>query len=176
MRIRGVCNKKKKADCEILISKVNQDGKKISGAVFEIYKIDGDTEEQLTQDDYSWLDEDDQFVVGKSAFRIKGLEDGRYQIREVLPPEDYEIYNKKPIAFSIIEGQLDPDLNVITSNVEYKKLSDKKHQFTVTNNLASVKKKVKTGDDSGIMLYITVLLLGGLALASLVYRRRRKGE
>ena len=65
---------------------------------------------------------------------------------------------------------------MITSNVEYKKLSDKSHQFTVTNNLASVKKKVKTGDDNNIGLFIAVLVLAGIALAGLVYRRRRKGE
>ena len=168
----------KKADCKILIKKVNTEGKAISGAIFEIWKIGGGSEEQLTADECDWLDEDDQFEVGTSPFEITGLEDGRYQIREVEAPEGYKIYNKKPIAFTITDGVLDPDKNVITSNVKYSKTAGKNtHTFTVTNEGSGKvpPAKVKTGDDSNAGLYLGLMLLCSAMLAGIaVYRKRRE--
>ena len=168
----------KPADTEILISKVDEDGEEISGAVFEAYKVENSAEKKLTGSDYKWLNSKGQFTVGSEPFRITGLKDGTYVIKEVKAPKGYTIGSKKPVTFTVKDGVLDASLNSIAYNVEYKKLSDKSHLFTITNESEDEPEKdVKTGDDSNLMGWITLLLLATAGIGgTAVYRRKRRED
>ena len=86
-------------------------------------------------------------------------------------PEGYRIDKKYPVIFTIRDGVLRPELNVITDNVEYEMLDDGKYQFTITNSDIS---GVKTGDNSNLMLYLIITVIGAAILAgTMVYRRRK---
>ena len=159
--------------CEVRISKVNEKGKAISGAVFEVYRFEGSKEVKLTQSDYGWLDANGQFTVGKQAYLLSDLEDGRYEIKEDKAPEGYRIKDKWPVTFTVRDGQVDGSLNTLTSGVKYEKTGDGSYLYTITNT-SIPGKGVKTGDYTHIALWLTLMILTAGCLAGmLVYRRRR---
>lgn len=168
-------------ECEILISKVDDEGASIAGAVFEIFMVEDGDEEQLTHDDYDWLDSNDQFTVGKEPFSITDLGDGTYVIKEVKAPSGYVIDSKEPVEFTISDGELDASENSIASNVEYEELDDESHLFTITNEKeeggGGHKKGVDTGDHTNIALYAGIFAAAAaLLIAALIIRRRRNEQ
>ena len=161
------------ASCEVRISKVSEKGKAISGAVFEVYRFEDGKEVKLTQSDYGWLDANGQFTVGKQPYLLSDLEDGRYEIKEVKAPEGYKIKDKWPVTFTVRDGQVDGSLNTLTSGVKYEKTGDGSALYTITNT-SIPGKGVKTGDDTNIGLWLTLLLLTAGCLAGMLVYRRRK--
>ena len=159
-----------KGKSEILISKVNEDGDEISGAVFEVYRLDGDSRIKLSHKNYTWLNSKDQFTVGKKPFSITDLKDGTYEIYEVKAPEGYRIDKKYPVIFTIKDGVLQPELSVLADNAEYELTEDGKYLFTITNSETS---GVKTGDNNGLAGYI-MLMLGAMFLMYITFRVYRR--
>ena len=147
----------------------NDNKKAISGAVFEVYRIGKDSKTRLSHNDYSWLDSNDRFTVGKEAFSLTDLEDGTYEIREVKAPAGYKIRSEFPIGFTIQDGKLRGDTIVMSYNVGYEMVSDDAHKFTVVND----KTGVKTGDHNNILIPLTVMLSAMLALLIVAAKRRK---
>ena len=165
------------SNCKILISKVDEDGEEIAGAVFEVYKTDGGTAKKLTASDYKWLSSNNRFTVGSEPYTLSGLADGTYEIREVKAPSGYKIGSKKPVTFTITGGVLDPAKNKIAANVEYEMTgNDGTYMFTITNNSDEETDEVKTGDTSHFTLYLGILAAAAFLLIAAVIRRRRREE
>lgn len=170
------------AECKIRISKVDDEGAAIAGAVFEIYKVEDGVEEQLTHSDYKWLDSNDQFTVGKTAFSITDLKDGTYVIKEVKAPNGYVIGSENPVEFTITDGELDPDSTAVSDNVEYEILSDGSHKFTITNEKGEEppetpkKKIVDTGDHNNTAVYLGIFAAAAALFIAFLIMRRKKDK
>ena len=161
-------------DTEILISKVDEKGKAISGAVFEVYRMDGSSEVKLTRSDCRWLDSNGRFTVETQPYQLSGLKDGRYEIREVKAPEGYRIKDEWPVTFTVRDGKIDASLNTLTSGAQYEKIGADSHQYTITNS-SIPGKGVKTGDETNIGLWLALLIAAaGCFAGAIVYRRRRE--
>ena len=110
---------REKPGLDITIRKTDDSGKAIGGAVFEIYKETGSVYRKLTHSDYDWIDENNQFTVDDEGFMMTGLKDGRYQIKEVLPPGGYIITNNTPVEFELEHCAVVAGSNVLADGVTY---------------------------------------------------------
>ena len=159
---------------DITLHKVSDVKKPLGGAVFELYKMKGETPEKMTKSEFSWLDENAQFVIGEEGFTMTYLTDGTYQLKEVKAPEHYIITNATPVTFTVTNGIVDEGSNQLTEGVSYTPAQgDENDAYTIPNDSG---RQLPESGGPGTLLYT----LGGMMLligsAWMYGFSRRRGE
>ena len=157
----------------------------LSGAVFELYRKTGtnaqgdDVWAKVMDSSVGGVGADGTFTVNETA-NLTGLTDGKYQIREVTPPNGYVITSTAPVTFTLEKGKVTYENGDLAEGVTYKKAETEpatdNDVFTIPNTRGVV---MPATGGSGTALF-TAGGAGLLALALLGWvlhaRRRWRGE
>ena len=119
-----VYNVYKPVATDITIKKVNDHNQPLSDAVFELYKHNGSIFEKVTHSTYNWLDENDQFTVPAAGYTLTGLTNGKYQIKEITPPDGYVITENTPVTFTVENGTVVAASNDLKNGATYTPAQD----------------------------------------------------
>ena len=160
---------------DVAVKKINNSGTPLDGAVFELYQLKNGDEEKASHDSFTWLNENDQFTVGKDGFTMTELTDGTWQIREVHAPEGYVITESEPVTFKIADGAIVSDANVLKNGATYTAATETdKDTFSVVNT-AGQELPEAGGIGTHAFTALGAALLVGAALGyALVERARRR--
>ena len=170
----------------------------LSGAVFKLTKYMGTNSETNAE---NWVavsrvetsnvdseghpvltDDEGKFTVNGNI-TLKDLRDGRYKLEETASPTGYVITNRYPVEFTIKDGEVVSDSNVLKTGVTYtpkRPATDSQEAvdtdtFTITNDEGAA--LPATGGSGTGWIYAagaSLMLLAALGLI-LICRRRREG-
>ena len=143
----------------VKISKTDVGGKEIAGAVLVITGREEGSNKDI---------EEIRFTTdGKNPHEVE-LKPGTYTLIETTAPDGYE--KAESITFTI---SVDGTVKVADKDVEGKvTMVDKEKTTTKTTTTKS--KGGRTGDESGVMMAITVFAVAAVGLAATLIRRRRR--
>lgn len=147
----------------VKISKTDVGGKEIAGAVLVITG----REEGSTED----IEEIRFTTDGKNPHEVQ-LKPGTYTLTEITAPDGYE--KAESITFTVgVDGTVKVDDEDVKGKVT---MVDKEKTTKKTTKKTSIKKTKGggTGDESGVMMVLTVFALAAAGLAATLIRRRRE--
>ena len=157
---------------DIQIEKVDSTDstKKLSGAEFQLFKVNSSNQDVLVTDTSIGVDEEGKFTVNETA-TLSGLTDGDYKIMEVTPPAGYLMLTSA-ITFTVNGGEVK---NILPEGgmVTYAKEEGQETGRLTIGNTAGVELPATGG--SGTLIYtvagMALIVLAGVLLVS---RRKRK--
>lgn len=158
---------------DVAIKKVDDNGKALDGAVFELYRKNNQSYEIITNQLCSSVDAQGRFTVYAAGTTLVGLADGAYQLKEVSAPAGYVITNETPVTFTIENGVVVEGKNALSSGVSYtKKNGSTADTFTIPNKPGTP--LPNTGGSGTDALYLLGLIMALSSAALLLIRRGRR--
>lgn len=151
--------------------------KPLSGAVFELWKYDETTTHytQVTHAMIGGLDANDQFTVNADGrAELSNLGEGRYQIREIKPPDGCVITENNVVIFNYREGAVTPELMLDGGD-----FVESENLFIIPNTPG---KELPNSGGMGTDLYTRLgaaLILGSALVygaGTMLGRRRKEGD